>query len=134
MARQRQRQAIFKDQLFKHGISQETIFVDSFLYSRMESLASRSDEANIHTLMFLAMRDFLNSKSERASFKNYNTFTLNSAIVAANEIAIEQGLTGLFSTVHSEFNAQSTTKRKSEAQQQTEGLDQSGIKQKQHDS
>ncbi|MCG8043574.1 MAG: hypothetical protein JAY72_19440 [Candidatus Thiodiazotropha endolucinida] len=102
MARQRQRQAIFKAELQQHGLSPQMVYVDNYLFSRLKDIESKHENCTIHDLVFLAMRYYLDYVMPERDIKNYQ-FNLHRAIHAANQSAIDQGLSGLFSTVRGEF-------------------------------
>ena len=103
MARQRQRQAIFKAELQQHGLSPQMVYVDNYLFSRLKDIESKHKNCTIHDLVFLAMRYYLDRVITDKNIKTYQ-FNLHRAIHAANQSAIDQGLGGLFSAVHGGFS------------------------------
>jgi hypothetical protein len=99
--RQRQRKVILNEALEQHGIVKRSFCVDSYLYARMRLMADNIEEADINSLMFIAMKDLLTKFEKGSNYSKYG-FNLKEALIAANEAAIDKGLGGLFSAVHGE--------------------------------
>jgi hypothetical protein len=101
MQRQRQRKTILKEELSRHGIIKRSFCVDGYLYAQMNQAAESVEGADINSLMFFAMRDWLDKSTKGLNYSKCK-FMFAQALASANDAAIDQGLGGLFSAVHGE--------------------------------